>query len=232
MNGVPLLKPFSVYNVPVTLTDALTGAPVTLYTYPSLYAGSAFNELELVNAPHGRPDIYHTFEIALTKRYSKRWNALSSFWLTKNHEWIQAIQPTPNDTLFPIDNTWNWEARASASYALPWGLELSGFYRAQSGIPGQRTETFSSPLLLQGAVTLRMEPFGAQRGPTIQLTNLKIAKTFVLKEPFRMQPDLEVFNFFNTDAATSTSYLTGPTYEHVTGIVSPRVARLGLKISF
>jgi Carboxypeptidase regulatory-like domain len=232
VNGVPLLRPFGVYSVPVTLADTLTGVPVTLYTFPASYAGSAFNELELVNAPPDRPDIYHTFEIALTKRYSKRWNALSSFWVTHNREWIQAIQPTPNDTLFPIDNTWNWEARLSASYTLPWGMELSGFYRAQSGVPGQRTETFSSPLLLQGAVTLRMEPFGAQRGPTVQLTNLKIAKTFVLKEPFRMQPDLEVFNFFNSDAATSTSYLTGPTYEHVTGILSPRVARIGLKISF
>jgi hypothetical protein len=232
VNGIPFVRPFSIYNVPVTLTDTLTGAPVTLYTYPASHASPAFNELELVNAPPDRPDIYRTLEIALTKRYSKKWNALTSLWITKNHEWIQAIQPTPNDTLFPIDNTWNWEARASAFYALPWGLELSGFYRAQSGIPGQRTETFSSPLLLQGAVTLRMEPFGVQRGPMIQLTNLKIAKTFVLREPFRMQASVQVFNIFNSSAATSTSYLTGPTYQQITGIISPRVARVGLRFTF
>jgi hypothetical protein len=31
---------------------------------------------------------------------------------------------------FPIDNTWNWEARASAFYGLPWGFQISGLFRA------------------------------------------------------------------------------------------------------
>src|SRR5262249_16857321 len=158
--------------------------------------------------------------------------ALTSFWLTKNHQWIQAIQPSPNDARFPIDNTWNWEARASAFYNLPWGFELSGFYRAQSGLPGQRTESFSSPLLLQGSVTLRMEDFGAQRGPMIQLTNLKIAKNFTFRDKYKAQANAQIFNVFNGSAATSLSYLTGPTYQHVTGIISPRVARIGLQFRF
>lgn len=76
---------------------------------------------------------------------------------------------------------------------------------AQSGIPGQRTGTFSS---------------------------LKLTKTFVFDHSVRFQADLEVFNLFNGGApATSTSYLTGLTHQ-VTDIVSPRVARVGLKFSF
>jgi hypothetical protein len=231
-NGISYLRPFSIYSVPVTLPDTLTQTPVTLYTYPATYGSSSYNQLEIVNAPGNRPDTYHSFAIELTKRYSRRWNGLTSFWVTKNHEWIQALQPTPNDTSFPIDNTWNWEARASAYYTLPWGFEVSGFYRAQSGIPGQRTETFSSPLLLQGAVTLRMEPFGAQRGPTIQLTNLKFAKEFAVRSECKVQANVQAFNIFNNSAVTSASYLTGPTYQHATGILSPRVVRLGLRVSF
>ncbi len=73
----------------------------------------SFNQFEVMNAPSNRPDTYNTFEAAVTKRYSKRWNVQGSFWMTKNHEWIQAVVPTPNDDRFPIDNTWNWEARAS-----------------------------------------------------------------------------------------------------------------------
>jgi hypothetical protein len=231
-NGIPYLRPSSIYTVPVNFSDALTGAPVTLYTYPASYATAAFNQLELVNAPSNRYDSFHSFEVTLTKRYSKRWNALTSFWITKNHQWIQAIQPSPNDSPFPIDDTWNWEARASAFYTMPWGFELSGFYRAQSGLPGQRTESFSSPQLLQGAVTLRMEEFGAQRGPMIQIANLKFAKNFVFRERYRAQANFQVFNIFNGSGATSTSYLTGPTYQHITGIVSPRVARIGLQFNF
>jgi outer membrane receptor for Fe3+-dicitrate len=171
-------------------------------------------------------------EVMVTKRYSKRWNGQTSFWVTKNHEWIQAISPSPNDDRFPLDNTWNWEARASGFYDLPWGFQVSGFYRAQSGLPGQRTESFSSPQLLQGAVTLRMEPFGTQRGPFIQVANIKAAKNFVFRERYRLQLNVQVFNVFNGSAATSTSYLTGATYLHTTGIVSPRVARIGMQISF
>jgi len=231
-SGINILRPASIYTVPVTLTDALAGAPVTVYTYPSSYSSSSFNQFEVMNAPGSRPDTYNTFEAAVTKRYSKRWNVQGSFWITKNHEWIQAVVPTPNDDRFPIDNTWNWEARASGIYNLPWGFEVSGFYRAQSGLPGQRTESFSSPLLLQGTVTLRMEPFGTERGPMISITNVKVAKNFTFKERWRYQINFQVFNIFNTSDATSTSYLTGATFLHPTGIVSPRVARIGMQFSF
>ncbi len=231
-SGINILRPYSIYTVPVTLTDTLTNAPVTLYTYPASYNTSAFNQFEVMNAASNRPDTFNTFEAAVTKRYSKKWNAQSSFWMTKNHAWIIAIPQSPNDDRYPIDNTWNWEARASGLYNLPWGIEVSGFYRAQSGIPGQRTESFSSPLLLQGSVTLRMEPYGAERGPVISTTNIKVAKTIKVRENMRLQFNFQVFNLFNTSSATSTSYLTGPTYLHPTGLINPRVARIGMQFSF
>jgi hypothetical protein len=231
-SGINILRPYSIYTVPVTLTDTLTGNPVTLYTYPASYASSSFNQLEVMNAPGSRPDTYKTFEVAASKRYSRRWTGQVSFWTTRNHEWIQAIRPSPNADPYPIDDTWNWEARGSTVYNLPWGFELSAFYRAQSGIPGLRTESFSSPLLLQGSTTLRMEPFGAHRGPVIGIANLKAAKNFKIRESMRAQLNFQVFNLFNSSSATTTSYLTGPTYLQTTGIVAPRVGRIGVEFSF
>src|SRR5262249_1189711 len=69
-SGINILRPYGIYTVPVTLTDALTNSPVTLYTYPSSYASSSFNQFEVVNAPSNRSDTYNTFEAAVTKRYS------------------------------------------------------------------------------------------------------------------------------------------------------------------
>jgi hypothetical protein len=40
------------------------------------------------------------------------------------------------------------------------------------------------------------------------------------------------FNMFNSSAATSYSWLTGPTYGQVTGIVDPRIARISMDIKF
>ena len=79
---------------------------------------------------------------------------------------------------------------------------------------------------------MRMEPFGAERGPTISIANLKVAKNIKLWERLKLQLNGQVFNLFNSSSITSTSYLTGATYLHPTGIVSPRVARIGMQISF
>ena len=92
-SGINILRPYSIYTVPVTLTDTLNGNPVTLYTYPASYSSSSFNQFEVVNAPGDRPDTYNTFEVAVTKRYSKRWNGQFSFWTTKNHRVDPGDQP-------------------------------------------------------------------------------------------------------------------------------------------
>jgi hypothetical protein len=226
--GVNIARPYSDYTVPVQFTDTLTGNPVTVWTYP---AGVGGNQYQLQNAPSTRPDTYNSFDIAVTKKYSNKFNAYVAYWITKNHEWIQAIQPTPNDAQYPIDNTWNWEVRADVSYNLPLGFELSSYFRGQSGIWGQRTEVFSSSLLQQGSVTLRMEPFGAERGPFISVLSAKLTKKFTLKESRQLQVYGEGFNLLNSSAATSTSYLTS-TFDRVTGVVSPLVGRVGADFTF
>jgi len=44
--------------------------------------------------------------------------------------------------------------------------------------------------------------------------------------------NFQVFNLFNSSAATSISYLTGPTFLRTTGILSPRVGRIAMELQF
>jgi hypothetical protein len=231
-SGVNVARPYEVWNVPVVLTDSFDGKDVTVWTYPAQYAGSAFNGTKRVNAPSDRPDYYHSFEVALTKRFSSKWNAATSFWYTKKHEWILSTPTSANDDRFPIDETWNWEARADASYNFPWGIVASGLIRAASGNPGARTQNFSSPLLRQGTTTLRMEPFGSQRGPIVPVTSIRLAKRFNFTEQYRLEVNFSVFNLANSSAPVGTSYLSGATFGRPTSILSPRVARVGARITF
>ena len=83
-------RPYAVWNVPVVLTDPFDGQQVTVYTYPADYRGAAFNQNQRLNAPSDRPDDYHSFEMTLNKRFSRRWNMSTSFWVTKTHEWVSA----------------------------------------------------------------------------------------------------------------------------------------------
>ena len=229
--GVNVGRPYEVWNVPIVLTDPFDRQPVTVYTYPASYAGAAFNQNKVLNAPSDRPDYYHSFEMTLNKRFSRRWNMSSSFWITKNHQWIRATPTSPNDDRFAIDETWAWEARTDANYRLPWDVNTSFNLRAASGAKGQRTQTFSDSRLLQGTVTLRMEEFGAQHGRTVPVTSFRLAKKFRAAERYAVDLNFSVFNLINSSAPVSISYLSG-TFGRITDILAPRVARLGLQFSF
>ncbi len=229
--GVNVGRPYEIWNVPIVLTDPFDRQAVTVYTYPASYAGAAFNQNKVLNAPGDRPDYYHSFEMTLNKRFSRKWNMSSSFWITKNHQWIRATPTSPNDDRFAIDDTWAWEARTDANYRLPWDVNTSFNLRAASGAKGQRTQTFSDSRLLQGTVTLRMEEFGAQHGRTVPVTSFRLAKKFRAAERYAVDLNFSVFNLINSSAPVSISYLSG-TFGRITDILAPRVARLGLQFSF
>jgi hypothetical protein len=214
-----------------------SGQPVTIYTYPASLVGSAFNVLQGANAPPDRANVFHSFEVAATKRYSKKWNGSTSFWTTKNHTWLTtganaALPQSPNDDRFPINDQWDWEARANATYQMPYGVNVTGSYRAQSGQWGQRTQVFTGTALRQGSTTLRMGPYGEFRANAVQIINLRLNKTIDLPTSRRLSLDFQVFNLVNSSAVTSTSYLTGTQFGQVTDIVSGRVFRVGAGFTF
>jgi len=237
--GVAVGHPYSSYTLPATFTYTLNGvrsAPVNVYTYA---AGTGTTSNEILNTPSGRPDVYNSIEVALTKRFSKKWDGLASFWTTKDHRWIEGlsgITGSPNDDPFPIDNTWNWEARGSVSYKLPLGFTISSLYRATSGAYGQLTANFTGTgtngqKLNQGSVTMREGPFGQYQGPLISVLNLKFAKDFHLGETRVLEANFQYFNLLNSSAAVATSYAAS-TFGQVTTIESPRVFRIGGVFTF
>jgi len=235
--NIQYLRPYDTW-IPAggAFVDGLTGAPVTIYTYPAAEVGSAFNVLRAANALPDRPDTYHSFEVAATKRYSRKWTGTASFWATRNHRWlgIAATPQSPNDDRFPIDSTLNWEARASGTYNFPMDISLSSSYRAQSGDREQRTQQFTAPstALRQGSVTLRMGEYGEYSAPTVQIVAIKAAKRFGIGQGKNVELNFQVFNALNASGITAINRLTGTQFGLATGIVSARVARFGAAITF
>jgi hypothetical protein len=237
-NGVLIGHPYSSYTQAATFTDALTGDPVNVYTYP---AGSGDTTSEILNNPGDRPDYYNSIEFGATKRYSSRWNVSGSFWMTKNHRWINAqsgITGSPNDDPYAIDNQWNWELRAYGTYNLPWGFKVTPNFRDKSGAWGQRTEVFSGAgtngvKLNQGSVTKRMGPYGQYRGTTVPLLNINMAKAIRIHDRFTLEPHAQIFNVLNNAGVVAQNWQTGAaTFGRITTLEAPRVARLGAQFSF
>jgi carboxypeptidase family protein len=214
------------------------GQPVTIYTYPASLVGSSFNVLQAGNASPDRSNVFHSFEVAATKRYSKKWTGSTSFWTTMNHVWLTtggnnaALPQSPNDDRFALNEQRDWEARANATYSLPFAVDITGSYRAQSGQWGQRTQVFTGAALRQGSTTLRMGPYGEFRSNTVQLVNLRLNKNINLGRGQRVGLDFQVFNLLNSSAVTATNYQTGSQFGQVTDIVSGRVYRLGAGFTF
>lgn len=234
------LRPYEAYTVPVPRVDPVTGTPIVLYTYPASVAGAAFVQNFQTNRD-GRPDYSHSLEFTATKRKSGRWMALATLSLTENHRWLpigtgvsagsSALPQNPNQDFYPLDETRDWSFKALGSYDLPWQLRFGAVFNSLAGAPSYRTIQFTGVPQL-GTVTVPAEEFGAQRNPSVNLLNLKVSRQFRMQRGTTLDLSLEVFNALNTNAATTVSYVTGPTFGVVSAITPPAIARIGGSFKF
>jgi hypothetical protein len=234
------LRPYSAYNLSISRQDpgsdgvlgtADDGGNVTLYDYDPAFRGTQFVSNQYANRDTAHNDHHHSLEIGLTKRPTTWISGETSFLATKHHRWLTGIPQSPNDDAFNLDETWEVSFRASGSVKGPHGVNGSAVFNVINGAPGQRTYLFRS-LPQSGTLTLRLEPFGTQRGPARSNLNLRGAKSFVLSKGRRFDVSLDLFNALNANAGWVATYQSGPTFGYVTSLASPRAARFGAAFSF
>ena len=233
-------RPYSAYNVSIPRQDpgpdGVVGTPddgqvVTIYDFSPAYAGAQFVDNQYANRDSAHNDHANSFEVSVTKRGGNWLSGETTFLVTKHHRWVVGIPQSPNDELFPIDNTWEKSYRAVGNISLPRAFDLSAVLNVIGGVPGQRTYTFRN-IPQSGTVTLRLEPFGSQTGPVRTSLDLRAAKTFLLGKSRRITGSIDVFNALNGNAAWASTYVSGPTFGYTTTIAAPRVARFGATFSF
>jgi hypothetical protein len=135
---------------------------------------------------------------------------------------------TPNELLFPLDDTWTWQYRAAGGVMLPRGIQVSTTVQVDNGTQGQRTVVFPAPS--SGTLTVAVEPYGTM-GPVRPIANLRVLKNFNLAfGRFGVQAD--VFNMFNSNVPWTESFVSGSRYGYVTELAEPRVLRLGVSYEF
>jgi len=245
--AVNIARPFGVYNIPISRQDpgpdgvtgtADDGGVITLYDYDPAYRGAKFVVNEYQNRPSNRNDHTNSIEFTLNKRQQGKWSGETSFLATKYHRYIVGIPQSPNDQVFDLDTTWELTYRLAGTFRAPYGIDLSGFYTAFNGVVGQRTYLFRS-LPQLGTFNMRMEPFGAERGPVRSNVNVRAAKAFALARGRQLKAEVDVVNVFNSNAPWAITYTSGPTFGYVNAgsgvggsLTPPRVLRFGATFSF
>jgi hypothetical protein len=119
---------------------------------------------------------------------------------------------------------------------LPWKIQFSSLFRAQSGF--RYTAVAKQPVDLDanGTFTGRDLKTGrnAFSAPPFVNMDLRIAKTWVIRERFRIQGLFEFFNLFNNAnaAAIQTQQAQAATFGTVSQRLPGREGQVGLKLEF
>ena len=247
--GPNVARPLSAYNIPITrrdpgpdgiLSNADDGGNVTFYDYAPEYRGLAFVKNVVVNS--GLPNWFQTLEFTLTKRPTRRWQGTAAFWMVKNHRWITNTFNAPQDYYDALDETWSWAGNFEVSYRLPYDLLAAANMQSKKGAVGQRTVLFrtvdpdgGTPIAQLSTANIRVEPYGAEVGPALNVFNVRVSKDFRVKAG-RIGFGVDVFNVLNSNAPNALLYASGPTYLYPTGvnggILPARIARLTGRFAF
>ena len=238
--NVNVLRPYDAYGVAIGSVDpgpdgvagtADDGAPITYYEYGAAYAGAAFIRNMDINTP-GYENSYHNIEVAAQKRLSSGWQLMTSVLATHHDELPNGIPQTPNDAnFFPRSKYWEWGFKLSGSYDLPYGIQAAAMFTSQSGGVWGRDARFTTGLVRSGSLILLMEDPAANRLPTQNILNIRFEKR--QKIGFGTAAfQFDLFNLTNTNVETGVTARSGASFGQITGIVPPRVVKLGVTYSF
>jgi hypothetical protein len=197
---------------------------------------------------------YRGLEVLFNKRFSNRWQLLASYVYGKAkgtidnafatdiggwsdgtadpNSWILADGTLTNDPTHMI--------KLQGTYVLPWGINFNASFSAITG--NAWTTQYRTDRLAQGRVTIFAESRGSHHYEMQKTLDIRLEKTFLLKEKYKLGLILDVFNVFNDDSIGSWGTVLGYTYfpgdwastdgHQLSSLALPRRARLGIRLTF
>ena len=197
--------------------------------------------LELGN-PDGAYRRYDAMQLMATRRFADAWQYQLSYTWSRSSGTVGNEHHT-NATFFstnpggvganparrnapPAPPMYDYsELKALGSYRPPWlgGFTVAGVARWHSGTNWQRTPIVTS---------FPVEPLGARRTPSLGGVDVRVEKTFRVRQHGTLGIYVDGFNVTNIGRATAFEAMSGPTFGQVSGWTDPRTLRLGLRYSF
>jgi carboxypeptidase family protein/TonB-dependent receptor-like protein len=202
---------------------------------------------------------YDGFQLIGTKRYSNNWQAQVSYTWSHARGTVdnrggtnsggggnQGLGQTggfadPNHTI-NIDGNMRFDptnaVKIDGTYRVPMfgGFNISGVYRFTTGLAWGRIATIRG--LAQGSESVRIEPIGTRRADAVSVFDFRAEKTFPLGSSARqVGVYLDLFNLFNqgvidNGSRSGVQETSGSSFGNPNAWISPRLARLGFRLTF
>jgi hypothetical protein len=228
--------------IPVTITNPLTNAPMTVYnqdpttrgqvrnvvaTVPDL--SQSYNGVEFqVNTRLTRATIFGGLTIGRDRGDQDTTSSCSGCGTDFNNP----NNLINNNGAVGFDST--YQIRGGFSSRLPYEIQFSGSIREATGLPQTRiypVTTAVVPGLTQVTQNVQAVPRGDFRYPWQNLVDLRVTKMFRAGTT-RIEPTLDLFNVFNNNATTNVVTTIGSSLGRPSAIVMGRLLRVGAHVTF
>jgi hypothetical protein len=236
--GFPLS---SIYTGPITFTDAVTGMSAPYFQVCATCVQPNGNNIAVTNLAY---QTYSGVTVTANKRFADRWQLNGSVTVQNNPGFLPTgtfNNPTGISFRNGVSTIGRYLVKLNGSYALPWEITASANLNVYDG--NTRTETINGPGNIFGGVgsgnltlnNLEFQPRNAVRLGNQKLLDVGVQKAFSFNGgKDRLKLMLDAFNIFNINTITgfSSNNLGDSNFASPSGIVPPRVYRLGLSIAF
>lgn len=205
-----------------------------------------------------RPDfgrVYNGLELVVRKRSSHGWMLTGSYSYnsTIEHYDSPAAYEDPTDIVrrdgyqyapatgigggggsnlggIPINA--KWIAKLNGSYRLPHAVHVAATADLRQGYPFQRAINIAARPNRAPAIAVLLEPVAAERFPDFATMDLRIDRPFRIAG-LSLLPSLDIFNVFNANTVMGRrTNQNAANANQVFGILAPRIARVGVMVTF
>lgn len=218
---------------PVTITNPLTGEPLTVYNQNPATLGRVDNVL-------GNWDDlktwYNGVEVSVNRRLSNSMTLFGGMTVGASKE-CSVASYNPNALINSCGYTSldsKYIAKVAGVFRLPGDVNFSAHFQHFTGQPLARTTTVTRaqvPNLTQVNQAVTLVPRGEFRKPDQTLVDIRFSKT-VRAKGLSVEPMVDLFNAFNENASLSEVEVVGPALGRISGTIDGRVLRFGVRVGF
>jgi hypothetical protein len=242
---------------PVTFTPAASACPAgarcdtVTYFVPTRTLPSDFTR---TNRPDFR-HVYNGLELVIRKRSSSGWFVNGSYSYNTTLEYFDSPAAYEDPTnisqrhgyqfaptggigggggnfLAGVPTNAKWIAKANGGYQLPYAVKLSATADMRQGYPFLQGINIASRPNRAPAIAVLLDPLGEVRLPNLVTVDFRLDKAFSVRG-VRLLPSFDMFNLFNTNTVMGQrTNQNASNANRVFGILSPRVARVGMMVTF
>ena len=224
--------------------------PVTYYV-PNATLSSAY---VVTNRPDFR-HVYNGVELVIRKRSSRGWMLNGSYSYNTTIEYYDSPASYEDPTNIALRNgsqyapgagigggggsnlagipiNAKWIVKLNGSYRLPYDVNVAATGDLRQGYPFSQAINIASRPNRAAAIAVLLDPIGSKRFPNVATMDFRLDRAFKVGA-VKLLPSFDMFNLFNANTVMGRrTNQNAANANQVFGILAPRIARIGMMVTF